>query len=514
MKALGFCVSVKHAEYMAQKFNEVGIPAAHLVGTDSSDHRTEIMKNLMDDNHELTTIFTVDLFNEGIDIPNIDTLLMLRPTQSLTLFTQQLGRGLRRSPQKSVLTVLDFVGHQNKKFMIHQKYRAFARNGFLTVQDVENPTLPSGCYFSLDKMTQDQVIKKIRESLTPTKNVLVEKVKDYLEETQQSSSDIDARPTVIDFLDHYGMEPQHIYGRTTQLSLPGITKTVAMTWMSLQAATGLRPDLRTPFNDAVSVEVNKRVKALSHVHDPFRIKAYVELLNTDIPERDMSDEQKRYAWMLLFSIWPNAKWEGSKEKFSLDEGLDTLRVRRGMLREVESLWQRNSALDTNSTPSLFEGEGIPLRTHAYYSREELFAGLAGQEENFKVPGGVVSGVVPFVPSNTTALLVTLEKSEKHFSPATMYKDYAISASEFAWDSQSATTPESPMGQLFQHHEEQGRRIVLFARQARENALGSSPYMCLGTVKYLSHEGSKPMHIRWSLDSPMPAAMFQIAKIAS
>ena len=468
----------------------------------------------MDDNHELTTIFTVDLFNEGIDIPNIDTLLMLRPTQSLTLFTQQLGRGLRRSPQKSVLTVLDFVGHQNKKFIIHQKYRAFARNGFLTVQDVENPTLPSGCYFSLDKMTQDQVIKKIRESLTPTKNVLVEKVKDYLEETQQSSSDIDARPTVIDFLDHYGMEPQHIYGRTTQLSLPGITKTVAMTWMSLQAATGLRPDLRTPFNDAVSVEVNKRVKALSHVHDPFRIKAYVELLNTDIPERDMSDEQKRYAWMLLFSIWPNAKWEGSKEKFSLDEGLDTLRVRRGMLREVESLWQRNSALDTNSTPSLFEGEGIPLRTHAYYSREELFAGLAGQEENFKVPGGVVSGVVPFVPSNTTALLVTLEKSEKHFSPATMYKDYAISASEFAWDSQSATTPESPMGQLFQHHEEQGRRIVLFARQARENALGSSPYMCLGTVKYLSHEGSKPMHIRWSLDSPMPAAMFQIAKIAS
>ena len=440
---------------------------------------------------------------------------MLRPTQSLTLFTQQLGRGLRRSPQKSVLTVLDFVGHQNKKFMIHQKYRAFARNGVLTVQDVENPTLPSGCYFSLDEMTQDQVIKKIRESLAPTQNVLVEKVKDYLEETQQSSSDIDARPTVIDFLDHYGMEPQHSYGRPKiKLSLPGVTESVVITWTSLQDATGLRSDLETLFNDAVSVEVNKRIRALSHVHDPFRIKAYMELLNTGILEQDMSDEQKRYAWMLLFSIWPKAKWEGSKEKFSLDKGLDALRARRCMLREVESLWQRNSVLDTTSPLPLFEGEGIPLRTHAYYSREELFAGLAGQEENFKVPGSVVSGVVPFGSSNTTALLVTLEKSEKHFSPATMYKDYAISTSEFAWDSQSATAPESPMGQLFQHHEEQGRRIVLFARQARENALGSSPYMCLGTVKYLSHEGSKPMHIRWSLDRPMPAAMFQIAKIAS
>ena len=127
MKALGFCVSVKHAEYMAQKFNEVGIPADFLVGTDSAERRAEVMKNLADEAHELTTIFTVDLFNEGVDIPSVDTLLMLRPTQSLTLFLQQLGRGLRRAPLKSVLTVLDFVGHQSKNFMIHSKYRAFAR---------------------------------------------------------------------------------------------------------------------------------------------------------------------------------------------------------------------------------------------------------------------------------------------------------------------------------------------------------------------------------------------------
>ena len=93
-------------------------------------------------------------------------------------------------------------------------------------------------------------------------------------------------------------------------------------------------------------------------------------------------------------------------------------------------------------------------------------------------------------------------------------EHSRNADEFAWDSQSATAPESPTGQLFQHHEERGRRIVLFARQHRENRLGPEPYMCLGTVKYISHEGSKPMHIRWSLDRPMPASMFQIAKIAS
>ena len=514
MKALGFCVNVKHAKYMAQKFNEVGIPADFLVGDDSSKRRDEVMKKFMSDDHELAVIFTVDLFNEGVDIPSVDTLLMLRPTQSLTLFLQQLGRGLRRAPLKSVLTVLDFVGHQNKNFMVHHKYRAFTRQGTLTERDIESPELPAGCHFHLDELTQKQVLEKIRESLRMNKNALIDTVKSYLEDIRQNSTDLDIRPTVIDFINHYGLGLPQIYGRSSKVTLPGVTKPVATTWTSLQAASGLYPDLVVPFQDNVAVETNKRVKALTHVHDMFRINAYLELLNTDILEQDMTDEQHRHAWMLLFSIWPYAKWDGSTKKFTLDEGLATLRKSRGILQELESVWNFNAATDTSSTLPLFEGEDIPLRTHAFYSREELFAGLGGHEENFKVPGVSVNGVVPFNSSNTTALLVNLEKSEKHFSPTTMYKDYAISTDEFAWDSQNATTPESTLGQLFQHHEEQGRRIVLFVRRNKKDAIGTSPYMCLGTVKYISHEGSKPMHIRWSLDRPMPASMFQIAKIAS
>ena len=514
MKALGFCVNVKHAKYMAQKFNEVGIPAGVLVGTDSAEERAKVMKNLADEAHELTTIFTVDLFNEGVDIPSVDTLLMLRPTQSLTLFLQQLGRGLRRAPLKSVLTVLDFVGHQNKNFMIHSKYRAFARQGALTVDDIESPELPAGCYFSLDEVTQKQVLKKIRESLRMNKNALLDTAKSYLENMQQNSAEPDIRPTVVDFINHYGLGLPHIYGRSSEVTLPGVTKPVATTWTSLQAASGLYPDLVVPFQNNISIEVNRRVKVLKHVNDNFRIDAYLELLNTDILEQDMTDEQRRYAWMLLFSVWPNAMWEGSTERFSLDEGLATLRMNRGILQELESIWRRNAILDTNSTLPLFEGEGVPLRTHAYYSREELFAGLGGQEGSFGVPTGFREGVKTFNSSNTTALVVNLEKSEKHFSPTTMYKDYAISTSEFAWDSQNPTTPESQPGQLFQHHEELGHRIVLFVRRNKKDAIGTSPYMCLGTVKYISHEGSKPMHIRWSLDRPMPASMFQTAKIAS
>ena len=514
MKALGFCVNVKHAKYMAQKFNEVGIPADFLVGDDISKRRDEVMKKFMSDDHELAVIFTVDLFNEGVDIPNIDTLLMLRPTQSLTLFLQQLGRGLRRAPLKSVLTVLDFVGHQNKNFMVHHKYRAFVRQGTLTERDIESPELPAGCHFHLDELTQKQVLMKIHESLRMNKNALIDTVKNYLENMQQNSAEPYIRPTVVDFINHYGLGLPQIYGRSSKVTLPGVTKPVATTWTSLQAASGLYPDLVVPFQDNISLEVNRRIKALRHVNDSFRINAYLELLNTNILEQDMTDEQRRHAWMLLFSIWPDAKWVGSTERFSLDEGLATLRKNGGILQELESIWQRNAILDTNSTLPLFEGEDIPLRTHAYYSREELFAGLAGQGASFGVPTGFREGVRTFNSSNTTALVVNLEKSEPHFSPTTMYKDYAISTDEFAWDSQSATSPESPTGQLFQHHEELGHRIVLFVRRNNKDAIGTRPYMCLGTVKYISHEGSKPMHIRWSLDRPMPASMFQIAKIAS
>lgn len=514
MKALGFCVNVKHAKYMAQKFNEVGIPADFLVGDDISKRRDEVMKKFMSDDHELAVIFTVDLFNEGVDIPNIDTLLMLRPTQSLTLFLQQLGRGLRRAPLKSVLTVLDFVGHQNKNFMVHHKYRAFVRQGTLTERDIESPELPAGCHFHLDELTQKQVLKKIHESLRMNKNALIDTVKNYLENMQQNSAEPYIRPTIIDFINHYGLGLPQIYGRSSKVTLPGVTKPVATTWTSLQAASGLYPDLVVPFQDNISLEVNRRIKALRHVNDSFRINAYLELLNTNILEQDMTDEQRRHAWMLLFSIWPDAKWVGSTERFSLDEGLATLRKNGGILQELESIWQRNAILDTNSTLPLFEGEDIPLRTHAYYSREELFAGLAGQGASFGVPTGFREGVRTFNSSNTTALVVNLEKSEKHFSPTTMYKDYAISTDEFAWDSQNTTTPESSLGQLFQHHEELGHRIVLFVRRNNKDAIGTRPYMCLGTVKYISHEGSKPMHIRWSLDRPMPASMFQIAKIAS
>ncbi len=117
-KTVGFCINKEHAYYMACKFNEAGIPSIALTGDHSIDKRTKEIKNLENENHELKVIFTVDIFNEGVDIPSINQVLMLRPTNSPIIFIQQLGRGLRKHRSKEFLTVLDFIGNHNKAFLI------------------------------------------------------------------------------------------------------------------------------------------------------------------------------------------------------------------------------------------------------------------------------------------------------------------------------------------------------------------------------------------------------------
>lgn len=116
VKGLGFCVSVAHANYMAKYFNDKGIPSIALSSKSADDIRNDAKTDLL--SGKINFIFVVDLYNEGVDIPAIDTVLFLRPTESATVFLQQLGRGLRLSPGKDCLTVLDFIGQANKSIIL------------------------------------------------------------------------------------------------------------------------------------------------------------------------------------------------------------------------------------------------------------------------------------------------------------------------------------------------------------------------------------------------------------
>ncbi len=166
MRALGFCVSVAHAEYMAQRFSDAGIPARAISGGTPAADRAAILSDLR--HRSINAVFAVDVLNEGLDVPDVDTILMLRPTESATIFLQQLGRGLRRTPTKAVLTVLDFIGYQRKEFNFAHRYRALTGDSRRAIerQITEGfPFLPSGCQIVLDKHAQTVVLENIRSQL-------------------------------------------------------------------------------------------------------------------------------------------------------------------------------------------------------------------------------------------------------------------------------------------------------------------------------------------------------------
>ena len=169
IRALGFCVSVAHANHMARVFTEHGVPAVAVSG-DSTEHvRQHALKELSAGT--IKVVFSVDLFNEGVDVPSVNALLMLRPTESPLLFLQQLGRGLRKSPGKGLCTVLDFVGQHRKEFRYDARFRALlggSRSDLARQVEQGFPFLPSGCSMELDPVAQARVLASIRNAIPST----------------------------------------------------------------------------------------------------------------------------------------------------------------------------------------------------------------------------------------------------------------------------------------------------------------------------------------------------------
>jgi superfamily II DNA or RNA helicase len=161
-KALVFCVSVAHARFMTEKLNKAELPALCVVGETPKVEQLRAPKRLT--NGDVCALVTVDLYNEGVDIPDIDTLILLRPTQSPVLFQQQIGRGLRLWPRKESCLVLDFVGQHRADFRFDRLLSGITgltRNQLIDAVEHGFGTLPPGCHIHLQRQTRQQVLLAI-----------------------------------------------------------------------------------------------------------------------------------------------------------------------------------------------------------------------------------------------------------------------------------------------------------------------------------------------------------------
>ncbi|CAJ1498158.1 DUF3427 domain-containing protein [[Mycobacterium] holstebronense] len=480
MRALGFCVSIDHAHYMAQCFNDAGIPALAVSGETSADERRAALAALR--NREINIVFAVDLFNEGLDIPEVDTVLFLRPTESATVFLQQLGRGLRLTHGKTVLTALDFVGHQRREFRFDQRFRALTGTAGKALQhQVEQgfPFLPSGSQIVLDQVAQKLVLDNIKQQVAPRWSALLSEVRTHPDDR------------LAGYLNEYGR------------SLPDVVKN-NRSWTTLCREAGKLSADAGPRE----TELVKRVRALAHADDRLRWQTYQAILDGTV---DLSGPiQRRLAAMLFYSLFPNGGGFAD-----IATGFDAL-VGEPVVDEMRQVIDmafytaRRTTYDMGRlVPSLAE---VPLQVHATYSREEILAALDYASQN-RTPSTMREGVVWRRDLNTDAFLITLKKSETDYSPTTMYRDFALSDQLFHWESQSTTSVASPTGQRYIHHRENGSHILLFVRAAKTNALGAAPYVFLGPADYVSHEGEKPMAITWQLRQQMPAEIFQASSVA-
>lgn len=491
MRALGFCVSVAHARFMAEAFRTAGLNAVALSGETPAEQRKQALVDLR--SGTLQVIFSVDLFNEGLDIPDVDTLLLLRPTASATVFLQQLGRGLRRTEDKPVLTVLDFIGQHRKEFRFENQFRALTnltRKRLLDNIERDFPQLPSGCQILLEEKAKRAIIANIKEQIGINVTALAREVADY------------AETGLSRYLEESGRELKELYRGNGN------------SWTGLLRRSGLlkgeEPEGET--------SLLKRVSSFLHVDDPLRVAAYTQMLEDDAPAYGDLDEQgQAYARMLFFQLWPLGGV--TRKGFAkYDAGFATLRKQRAVRSELRQVLEYNLA-HTEHVPIPLLGlggeTGIPLTVHASYSREEILPALGQSTIGGFMPGDFREGVKWCESIKTDALLITLEKDEKDFSPQTRYHDYAQSETQFHWESQNQTSETSPTGLRYQHHAERGSHVLLFVRRYKSTDIGGAqPWMLLGPAEYDGHTGSKPMAITWRLQHKIPADVWTYSAIAA
>jgi superfamily II DNA or RNA helicase len=337
VKGLGFCVSIAHAQYMANFFNRSGIPSIALHGGTDKTSRMEAQRLLV--TGEIKFIFVVDLYNEGIDIPEINTVLFLRPTESLTVFLQQLGRGLRLSEDKECLTVLDFVGQAHQNYSYEEKLRSLIGKSKHSVQHyVENGffNLPKGCFVQLEKQAKDYILRNIKSSAN-TKANLISKLKTFEQDTGLPM-------TLLNVLSHYHLDLYDFYGGNKNRSFNRLL---------------VEAEIKEDFTYEHEKWMTSRLPNLFHLNS----RKLLSFLRTYIETREVKGKEEE----LMLNLFYYSFYQGHPEKeglFSVKEGIEKVLEHPVFEDEIKQILEvLYNSLETIELEPTFDFT-CPLQVHS------------------------------------------------------------------------------------------------------------------------------------------------------
>lgn len=489
---LGFCVGVEHARYMTKKFNQKGIPSITVCGDTDPQERNSAISRLR--KGEIKFIFSVDVYNEGVDIPEVNTVLFLRPTESLTIFLQQLGRGLRHSEGKECLTVLDFVGQAHRSYDFESKFKALMgrtkhsveyciTNGFLS--------LPRGCYIHLEKQAKEYVLRNIKDAKL-TKANLVNKLR-YFED------DTGLKPTLANFLTHYQYSLTDVYGKAGDRS-----------FVRMKVDAGLIND----FGNADEDIVIKRFKNFFHINSRKLIEYWVKVLGNVTGKNDFlsnihssNELEGLMLGMLYYSLFGEPPERLVYGTFA-DALLQLCVNNKELVEEIKEILEYNYQHIDFIDKDVDLRTVCPLNVYCSYSVDQIMAAFGYFNESKKP--SFREGAKYFQEFELDTFFITLNKSEKDYSPSTLYEDYAINERLFHWQSQSRTSVKSRTGQRYINHLKTGNKIVLFVRENKKSGSIAEAYTFLGEAEYVSHSGDMPISFIWRMKEEIPGSMMQKA----
>lgn len=480
--ALGFCIDMAHAKYMAEKFLLAGLKADYL--TSEQNENREIVKSQLI-KKEINFLFVVNIFNEGIDIPEINTVLFLRPTESLTIFLQQLGRGLRLSDGKDCLTILDFVGNARPEYRFDNKFRALIGKTSTKISDeIEDdfPHLPLGCSIVLEKKAKEIIIQNIKNATSNNRQQIIKKIINF-----QNISSLEL--SLKNFSDTYNIPLQTIYKFET--------------WSRFCQIAGKFDYFNNTNEQSISRAILKKwlaTKSLSY----FEFILKIARINFEINISDYDEIEKTMLLMLHYDVWQSAGGFDTLEnsirkmgenKILVNEIIEVLEIL------IDDLDFQEIEIDLPYSQ--------PLKLHSRYTRDQILA--AFKFSTFDRKSSNIEGVANSSELNTELLFIDLIKSEEKFSPTTMYDDYAINELLFHWQSQNSAGPDTPKGISYINHLDNNKIILLFVREKSldeyKNRMG---YVFIGQGKLKSHYGAKPMSINWELNEPLPNYLWKDA----
>lgn len=476
-KALAFCVSVEHAQFMASAFNSHGLPAAAVLGDTPERERLRLIRQF--EEGTLCVLVTVDLFNEGVDLPSVDTLLLLRPTQSALLFQQQIGRGLRLSPGKDTCLVLDFVGHHRTDFRFD---RLLSTLSGLTrrelIEEVEHgfSSLPPGCHIHLQRQARAQVLQSLRGLANRGWQLLKNELLSYaaLRPREQVRLAGFVRDQTVPLSDIY---------RQSQ----------PRGWTPLRRAAGLVAGEAGRDEATLSA----RFRDLLHLDDPEYLRVVRQVAESTSAYVPGSGADRIRAQMLGYQIDTS---NGPRAIVDICNRLSENQLCADELAELAEILASRASVRFEMVPGL---TNEPLSLHGSYRIREILT-ACGYFTETRRPA-FREGVLPLSERKLELLFVTIDKREG-ISERIAYKDYAISPTLFHWQSQNSAGADTAAGRRYIDSLENGWRFQLFVRKHED-----APYRVCGPVSLADEDpvsGGRPLTIRWKLEVPLPPDLFR------